>query len=297
MIHKKLKRWKSFFLGLSLLSVLSMQDLHAQEPAFSEKVADGLIYVGKHMAVLGASLAVVGSVMIGVENLKIHDVLLQIIEVRYGLVPQYDWYQLPGHYLVQTLCNNGYQTENLEVNQVITAIQQKVAKKSDTELFNFPLFVQKMPHTDQAGLYCIAKSYFNDYKCVTLGDLKENIDDYIKVIEDDFKELKTLTNLSNKSVVPTTLQEFNVFKAEVLQGMQSPIINSSLGIFGYSALHNGERVKTCIIAIAKYHAYLVLLQELFAACIDDNSTILQNDSGVLHFTLQHINYNQSVKIN
>lgn len=291
MIHKKSKMFRNVFLSFGLLSSFGSSHLDAQEQSWSNTIAQGAVIVG--------TATVVGySVVHAIANLQRDNNFLLDIESGYGLSPVYDWYQVPGDYLVKTLCGPvpQYLNKNVEVELCIQFAKSKSGKMSDTELFNFPLFVQKMPHSDQAGLYCIAKSYFNDYKCVTLGDLKENIDDYIKVIEDDFKELKTLTNLSNKSVVPTTLQEFNVFKAEVLQGMQSPIINSSLGIFGYSALHNGERVKTCIIAIAKYHAYLVLLQELFAACTDDNNTILQGDAGVLHFTLQHTNYNQSVKI-
>jgi hypothetical protein len=291
MIYKKSKMFRNVFLSFGLLSSLSNSQLDAQEKSWNNTIAQGAVIVG-------TVTAVGTSVVYSICKLRFDNELLLEMESGYDLFPVYDWYQLPGDYLVKTLCGSVPEYLNVvDIEPCVQFAKSKSGKMSDAELFNFPLFVQKMPHTDQAGLYCVAKSYFNDCKCVTLGDLKKNIDSYIEVIEDCFKELKTLTNLSNKSVAPSNLQEFTTFKTQVLQGMQSPIINTSLGFFGYSALHNGERVKTCIIAIAKYHAYLVLLQELFAACIDDNSTILQGDSGVLHFTLQHNNYNQSVKIN
>ena len=155
-------------------------------------------------------------------------------------------------------------------------------------MFDFSLFIKNIPHANSIGSYYIAKSFFDNFECKTLGDLKSTISIFIQELEGIFKELKTLTNLSNKSVMPTNLQEFTTFKAQVLQGMQSPIINSFLGFFGYSALHNDERVKTCIIAIVKYHAYLTLLEELFATCSDHLNMDLQS-GGNLQFSLEHAN--------
>lgn len=290
MVYKKLS---SIFLAVGLCCSFEHGYVHAQqEESLATSALTSAVLVGSVVAV-GMSSAY------SLDNLRSHNAMLQKIEATYGLVPVYDWYQLPGHYLVQAICGKDDIVADIKINQCIDIIKSKVAKKNHTQdLFDFRLFIKQLPHVDMKGLYCIATSYFNDFNCTTLGQLKSVIESSLDMVEQNFKTLKKeLTSLSNKDLLPGTFDEFYTFKINVLSGVQRPILNSSLGFFGYSALHNGERVKTCIIATAKYHAYLRLLQELFVACTDDDATILQHGAGVLHFTLQHDNYNQSVKIN
>ena len=244
-------------------------------------------------ALTGAALG--ASLIRGIYNVRAHNAMLQEIEIKYGLTPAYDWYQLPGHYATQLVC---YGSDAKKVEQCSPCIQfVKANVMPDHITFDFTEFVKALHHVpDFNKKYCIAKSYFDIFNCATLSDLKSTIASSMQTMKKDFELLMKLTELSNSHTMALTLKDFNNFQQLLNQGHQHVIINSYLGAFGYSPLQNGQRVKKCMIQLVKYHAYLSALTQLLLLCSDGSDTLLINSSGDLHFTLRDIDCIQEVRM-
>lgn len=280
MIAKKSKIYKTLLMTAGFLNI---QYASAQEKSWTTWASQNALAAGV-VAAVGTSVAY------SIENLRLHNDLLTSIEDRYGIKPVYEWYDMPAQYTLQALCSTCKITQVIEMDNSIKAIEQKVAKTTSAQLFNFGLFTHNLPHIDQNGYYCIAAGYFKDFNCSTLGKLKEEISATIDRVNQDVVSLKKVISF------PKSVINFNDFQHQISQAFASPVINSACGYFGYSALYNSDRAKNCVIALSKYHAYLNLLQELFNVCVDPHDTNLKS-GGYLKFTIQHNQYNQSVQIN
>ncbi len=241
-------------------------------------------------AVFGASL------IRGMYNVRDQNAMLQEIEAQYGLVPAYDWYQLPGYYATKLICYGSDVQAVEQVSPFIQMIKSKVEKMTDARIFGFTAFIDQFPHTGVNHSYCIAKKYFDGSQSATLSDLQSNVDNYIAMIEQDFKKLMKLTELSNSFKLPVTLHDFHAMELFLNQYKQHLIINSLLGACGYSPLQNGQRVKDLMLEIIKYRAFLLNLKEILATCSDSKDTQLKDADGNLNFTLQHVHHVNAVEI-
>jgi len=258
-------------------------------------------YVGKttssHQVITGSlvvtNATLMASFIRGLYNIRAHNAILQDIQARYQLNSVNSWYQLPGCYAVKLICY-GSDIETEVISPCMQAVQLKVEKIDDATIFDFTKFIDYFPHIDLENNYCIAKKYFNNFGCITLSDLQSNIGDSIIILEQDFKNLLKLTNVSYAYKMPVTLQDYNNFSLLVHQGQQYIMANLCLGAFGYSPLHNCDIVKNYIIKIVKYHAYLVHLQEILSTCSDALGTRF-DEPGNLNFTLQHVNNTVEIK--
>jgi len=278
------------FLGLGAIAVgAGIKD----SCHIGSKISSNPLIIGSVVAIRAAILS---SLVCGIYNIREQDAMLQSIEIKYGLIPAYDWYQLPGHYATQLIC---YGSDVQTVEQVppfIQMLKSKVEKMTDATIFDFTAFIDQFPHTGVNNSYCIAKKYFDGGQCVTLSDLQSTVDNSITMIEADFKELMKLTELSNAFKLPVTLNDFNNMQLFLNQYEQHIIINSYLGAFGYSPLQNGQRVKNSILEIVRYRAFLLNLKEVLATCSDSKDTQLKDAQGNLSFTLQHVHHVQDVQI-
>jgi|GEM_PF-1257097 len=236
-----------------------------------------------------------GSFMRGIYNVRADNTILKNIEARYTLKPVYNWSQLPANYATHIICA-GSDVQVQEKLSCLDFINQKIIKMTDDTIFDFTLFTNKLPHTSIDGFYCVAKNYFNDFECFTVGDLRELIDNSLVIVEEDFQQLKKITNLDKQMKIPVSLQDFNSMKMLLHQSQQQVVMNSCLGAFGYSPLHNSQQAKDFIVHVVKIHAFLNNLKELFATCADGSDILVYNNVGHLNFTLQHINYVQNVQI-
>ena len=148
-----------------------------------------------------------------------------------------------------------------------------------------------MPHTNFKEAYCISKNYLGCFGYPTLGMLKDAVVHQIESIEQDFKQLTHLTDLSwSFAHMPATLLELKVLEGQLVKLSDYYGAYTFLGAFGYSPIHNGQRVKNYLVALAKMHAFLLNLQELLATCIDNEETQLIQSQGYLQFSLQHVHY-------
>ena len=222
--------------------------------------------------------------------------MLQVIETKYGLVPAYDWYQLPGHYATNLICYGSDVQTVEQVSPFVQMMKSKIEKMTDATIFDFSLFINQFPHTGVDNSYCIAKKYFDGSQCETLSDLQSTVDNSINMIEADFKKLMKLTELSNSFKLPVTLHDFNAMQVSLNQYEQNLIVNSYLGVFGYSPLQNGQRVKDLMSETMKYRAFLLNLKEILATCSDASDTQLKDAQGNLNFTLQHVHHVEAVQI-
>lgn len=232
-------------------------------------------------ALLGASL------IRGIYNIRADNAMLQGVAVTYGLTPECNWYQKPGNAAISIVCA-GCDMQAQQVSPFMNVITSKIEKISNNTLFDFGSFTNQLPHTGINDSYCIAKYYFNDFECQNLDNVRTLINASLLMTVQDFEQLKMLTNLDAKFKMPETLQDFNSMQMLLNQSSQFVVTNSCLGAFGYSPLHNGQRVKDYIVHVARIHAYLKNLQELFNVCSDAPDTLIQNQAGNLNFTLQHV---------
>lgn len=243
---------------------------------------DAIIYGSAAIgAILGASL------VRGIYNVRADNAVLQGFETKYGLTPEYNWYQKPGNAAISIVCA-GCDIQLQQALPFMNIVTLKMEKISNNTLFDFALFTNQLPHTGINESYCIAKNYFNNFGCQTLGEMRQLIDNSLMITAQDLQQLKMLTNLGGKFKMPETLQDFNTMQNLLNQSSQSVVTNSYLGAFGYSPLHNGQRVKDYIVHVVKVHAYLNNLQQLFTVCSDAPDTLIQNQAGNLNFTLQHV---------
>jgi len=272
---------KAIFTSLGIASAVAgakCNEFIATKFTKNDAIVIGSAAIG---AIFGASL------VRGIYNVRADNAMLQAVEAKYGLAPEYNWYQKPGNGAISIVCA-GCDIQLQQALPFMNIITSKMEKISNNILFDFAEFTNQLPHTGINDSYCIAKHYFNDFECQTLGNIRELINASLLITTQDFQQLKKLTNLGAKFKMPETLQDFNQMQNVLHQSSQSVITNSYLGAFGYSPLHNGQRAKDYIVHVAKFHAYLNNLQQLFTVCSDAPDTLIQNQAGNLNFTLQHV---------
>lgn len=236
------------------------------------------------------SAALGSSIVVGMYNLRKHNELLLALEARYGLVHVYDWHEEPSYWIMQGLCGRYDQDFSQEENACMVVVKNKFERMNNQlSLFDFYQFAQQIPHVDQQGFYAVSKQYFSDYHCKTLGELQSVVASSLKMLEHDFLQLKKLTNLSNSTKLPFTSMAYSSLLADINKGTQT-VFNTYLGSFGYSALHNSQRVKTLLIQIIQNYIFLNQLDMLLKTCHDDASSVISDGSqGFLSFTIQHFN--------
>jgi len=243
-------------------------------------------------ALLGASL------IKGVYNVRAQNETISDIESRYGLTPLYNWYQVPGEILTNSICY-GVEEGNNPDNQYFSTIIKEITDRVDSidylnnnNVWTMGDFINKLPHIDQNKYYTMAQSFFVSIfgSHQNMGNISYSIDRSLEIIEADFDNLKKLTGLNNHTKMPKTGAEFMTFVNDLNQSSQSVVMNSYLGMFGYSGLHNGPRVKTCIKKVVQYHQFLAQLRSLVGLNCDGPDTMVSGQ-GVLYFAVQHLNEN------
>jgi len=275
------------FLGCGVVAVgIGMQNSYYT----GKQISSNPVAIGSIMVVQSTLIA---SLIKGLYNLRKHQVMLQEIEARYGFSHHNAWSQLPGYYATQLICFGSQETTEA-ISSCMQTIKLKTEKMDNAVIFDFAQFINVFPHIAVGQSYCTAKHYFSAFGCVTLSDLKNIIRDLKVTLEQDFQKLKSLTDLPYAYKMPLTLQDFNNFVLFLNQGKQYVVVNTLLGAFGYSSLHNCDRVKNYITQIVKYYTYASHLEEMLLTCSDDIDTQL-NTQGNLNFTLQHIDHTVAIK--
>lgn len=283
---------KAVFTGLGITSagVGAILGMKAFLIGFDNKYIGPMIKGNEEVVLTGTAVigAILGASLVrGIYNVRADNAMLQGVETKYGLTPEYNWYQKPGNAAISIACA-GCDIQLQQALPFMNIVGAKNEKISNDTLFDFAAFTNQLPHTGINESYCIAKNYFNNFGCQTLGEMRQLIDNSLMITAQDFQQLKMLTNLGGKFKMPETFQDFNSMQMLLNQSSQSVVNNSFLGAFGYSPLHNGQRVKDYIMHVVKVHAYLNNLQQLFTVCSDAPDTLIQNQAGNLNFTLQHI---------
>lgn len=275
-----------------IISVASIcardESLKSQDIAF-EKYNYQNVFIGVSLSTLTISA------LLGIYNIRNYNQILHQCMFDYGLnVPVYI-IDYPLQFLHNLICvgepmlDETYQKKH---GQCLTEIDKKINLFDGVNceiIWNFQYFKDTMPHTDFNNAYCIAKNYLGSFGYPTIGHLKYAIDEQIAKIEIDYKKLISLTDLPWYYLsIPRNFVAMCNLEQRLSTFSDYHGIYSFLGAFGYSAEHNGQRIKTVILAVTKIYAFLLNFQELLATCIADDSTQLIAAPGVIEFSIQHV---------
>jgi hypothetical protein len=244
-------------------------------------------------ATTGALIA--GSVVKGVHNIRYYNQILAQCEFDYGLLHHHvDWLQYPLQLGQNAVCLESAPintTHRADHELCMSEVQKKISLFDVVDaqaIWKFEKFKDTFPHTDFQSAYCVSKSYVGLFGYPTVGTLKSAVAYQLTKIEADFNTLKSLTSLSWSDVkIPISLDTFNQFKGNLLACSHYYGAYAWLGAFGLSSVHNGQRVKDCLLSLAKIHTFLMNFQELLNTCVDSDDTELISAQGLLNFSVQH----------
>lgn len=249
---------------------------------------------GAKGAAVGGAIAV--SVMQGIYNIRSYNQVLSQCQSDYVLPDQYlHWLQYPSQFGQDVVCLESPAIDMTYCNDhaacMIEAHQKiKLFEVSDPQsIWRFEAFKDTFPHTDSRLTYRVSKSYLGLFGYPTLGILKTAIACHIAKIKVDFELLKNLTSLSWSDItLPKDMKELDAFEVALLHCCDYYGAYTLLGAFGWSSVHNGQRIKGYLVTLAKMHAFFINFQELLRTCSDNDDTELINAQGLLNFSLQHV---------
>jgi hypothetical protein len=271
-----------------MLCMLFLQPLQALD---HKPVTMNLVYTGATVAALTVSLAQ------GVYNIRRYHFMMSQYQLDYSLSSPVYLIEYPLQATQNLICSGLPALDMSHQNKhglAVTEISKKIAlfdAADPLNIWDFTKFSNIMPHTSIKEAYCVSKSYLGSFGYPTLGILKDSVTYQIAKIEQDFKQLTSLTDLPWYFVkIPKTYQELQSLENQLQKLSHYYGAYAFLGAFGYSCVHNGDRVKNYLISLTKMHAFLVNLQELLATCMDSDETQLIQSHGVLQFSLQHVHY-------
>ncbi len=245
------------------------------------------------------------SCMKGLQNMRQQQQILVNIENKYGFKQQYGFFQLPGVVLRDAMCCPVEDTVVAQLDPFMVAVKNKVLSLKvlhPLAVWDFGMFTHFNPHTDLHGVYAVSVNYFQEFGSSDIKGLKDSVNQHIKMIEDDFDVLKQMTSLWSFGSyaqyglkIPKTQAEYLDLVDQLNQLCQRKYMALLGGVFGYSPLHNAQRVVTAMAALVEYRMYLVHLRDFLLTCVQDDVTIIQNTSGHLSFLVQHVHFVQEKK--
>jgi hypothetical protein len=241
------------------------------------------------------------SVTRGLQNMRRDQQMLLNIEKTYGLTQQYGFLEMPGVAFRDALSMPVEDTMITKVDPFMIAVKDKVRSLKELHplaLWDFGMFTHFLPHTDMGGVYGVSVNYFQPFHAPYMKKLKESVNFHIQMIESDFNTLKQMSSLWSFGgsfaeygvKIPKTQTAFIELLDALNQNSQHTIITTFGGIFGYSPLHNSDRVKTAMTVLSEYHIYLLQLREFLSTCAQDDFVDLQDTSGYLSFLVQHTHF-------
>jgi hypothetical protein len=275
--------------------LLAFQGLYGSGEFESRSSSNALGTIGLG---LSASALVVSAAQ-GVYNIRKYHALMSQYQLDYCLTSPVYVKDYPLQMVQNVICSGLPVLDLAHQNKhglAVLEIRKKVAIFDSLDpqiIWDFNKFKNIMPHTSMNAAYCVAKSYLASFGYPTLKVLKDAVAYQIIKIEQDFQQLGNLTDLPWYFVhIPKSFEEFQKLDVQLSNFSDYYGLYALLGACGYSAIHNGQRVKNYLLSLAKMYAFLSHFQELLATCIDNDETPLIQSQGVLQFSLQHVHYVQ-----
>lgn len=275
--------------------LLAFQGLYGSEEFESRSSTNALGTIGVG---LGVSALVVSAAQ-GVYNIRKYHALMSQYQLDYCLTSPVYVKDYPLQVVQNVICAGLPALDLTHQNKhglAVLEIRKKIAIFDSLDIqavWSFNKFKNIMPHTSMNEAYCVSKSYLASFGYPTLKFLKDSIAYQMIKIEQDFQQLAKLTDLPWYFVqIPKTFEEFQKLEAQLNDFSDCCGAYALLGACGYSAVHNGQRVKNYLLSLSKMYAFLSNFQELLATCIDNDEIQLIQSQGVLQFSLQHVHYVQ-----
>ena len=276
-----------------ILCLLMIESLHI---AAADKQFDSGSRMQTISTVAGTSALIVSTAQ-GIYNIRRYHFMMAQYQLDYNLSSPIFLIEYPLQAVQNLICSGLPALDMEHQNQYGLAVKE-IAKKiavfdgvDPATIWDFEKFRTTMPHTSIKEAYCISKSYLGCFGYPTLGVLKSSVAYQISKIEKDFKQLTNLTDLPWYFVkIPKNLADLYQLENQLAKFSHYYGGYALLGAFGYSCIHNGNRVKNYLITLAKMHAFLLNFQELLATCMDSDETSLIQSQGALQFSLQHVHH-------